>query len=128
MRTMMNQELAATWLDRYGRAWEQADPDSAASLFSEGARYFDTPFSTPFCGRNGVRSYWTNATRSQLDIRFEYSIIHVQGRRVVAQWHASYRKSDRLIQLDGIFVLSFGKSDQCSELREWWHRIDAPVS
>ena len=45
--------FADTWLNRYGQAWEQADPAQAAELFAEDCRYFETPYSEPAVGRSG---------------------------------------------------------------------------
>lgn len=35
------------WLDRYGRAWVEGDPDAAARLFSDTAAYHEVPFEAP---------------------------------------------------------------------------------
>ena len=58
----MNRNRLETWLRAYGRAWETLDPDAAASLFTEDARYYETPWGAPALGRTGVRAYWADAS------------------------------------------------------------------
>jgi hypothetical protein len=43
------------WLERYRTAWEQADPDAAAALFTEDAVHRSSPFREPHLGQDGVR-------------------------------------------------------------------------
>ena len=46
------------WAERYARAWEAADAEAAAALFTEDATYRADPFGDPYQGREGVRRYW----------------------------------------------------------------------
>lgn len=112
-----------TWLRAYGQAWERTDPAAAASLFTADARYFETPYAAPFEGQAGVRDYWARVTADQQDIDFQYSIIAVEGRTGIARWSSKFTNapSGAKVELDGVFVLEFGDSRHCAELREWWH-------
>lgn len=98
----------------------------AAGLFSEDARYYETPFLAPAEGRDGVRSYWKNATRNQSDITFSYEIVSVSGHQGIARWWAGFRRvpSGVMVSLDGVFLLEFTNEGLCCELREWWHKAD----
>lgn len=119
----MNETELQSWLERYGRAWERRDPDAAAALFSRDAVYYETPFVAPAQGRDGVRAYWTHATRNQTDISFSHEMLSVTRYRGIARWRARYtrRSSGVSASLDGIFVLEFDDDGLCRELREWWH-------
>ncbi len=112
------------WLEAYGRAWESRNPEAAAALFTEDARYYETPFGEPAVGRDGVRTYWTAATAKQRDVHFSYEIFLVQEESGVARWWAEYSRhpEGRGAKLDGVFVLQFNGKGLCRELREWWHR------
>jgi uncharacterized protein (TIGR02246 family) len=123
----VNESEFRLWLERYGQAWKNRDPEAAAALFSEDARYYEIPFQAPAQGRDGVRQYWTGATRSQADITFSYDIVSVSGSRGIARWRATFRRvpSEVRVRLDGIFLLEFNNEGLCCELREWWHRAES---
>jgi nuclear transport factor 2 (NTF2) superfamily protein len=120
----MKKTVLERWLEAYGRAWESRDPDAAALLFAEDARYHETPFSEPALGRDGVRAYWAAATASQREVEFSFEILAVEGSRGIARWSASFlwRAGGARGQLDGVFVLDFNADGLCEELREWWHK------
>jgi ketosteroid isomerase-like protein len=114
---------AEDWLHRYGQAWERADPAAAAQLFTEDCNYFETPYSEPARGRDGVQAYWTAVPDSQADVTFQFGLLAVKSETVIAHWSASFTRvaSGVRVELDGVFVLTFDASGLCSELREWWH-------
>ncbi len=111
------------WLAAYGRAWESRDPEAACVLFTDDARYYETPFADPAVGRDGVRSYWTAATAEQHDVRFSYEVLFVGEGSGVARWWAEFSpdSKNRSGKLDGVFLLQFDGEGLCRELREWWH-------
>ena len=119
----MHRSKLEGWLGRYGRAWESRDPEAAAALFEETAEYFETPFESPFRGRDEIRRYWRGATDSQRDISFSHEILSVAASTGVARWRAEFSRiqTGQRVRLDGVFVLTFNKAGLCSVLREWWH-------
>ncbi len=74
-------------------------------------------------GRAGIEEYWRGVTADQRDVQFESQVIAVNGNTGVAHWSAKFRlqSSGATIELDGVFVLEFNESGECSLLREWWH-------
>lgn len=96
-------------------------PDGAAALFSEDALYFETPFSAPHEGRGGIGAYWAEVTSTQSNVRFTSKVLHAEGDVALSHWQSRYPRDDRVVQLDGIFVLRFKDDLHCLELREWWH-------
>ena len=112
------------WLDAYGRAWEQMDPDAAAALFADDATYQETPFDQPMRGREAIREYWRGVPEAQRDIRFEHEVLAADGDRGIAWWRARFLRvpTSADVTLDGIFVLAFDEDGRCSSLREWWVR------
>ena len=101
----------------------QIDPEAVVALFSEDARYYETPFLPPARGHDGVRDYWANATRKQSDVSFSYEVVSLFGDRGIARWWAEFTRvsSGTRAALDGIFLLEFDNEGLCRELREWWH-------
>ena len=74
-QTLTSAKLTA-WLESYGAAWETRDPDKAAALFTENARYHEMPWRT-----NGAirppRSVWicpANPRRSNGRNLFHYCL------------------------------------------------------
>jgi hypothetical protein len=43
----MDEAELGSWLEAYGRAWKERDPDAAPRLFAEDASYRETPFDAP---------------------------------------------------------------------------------
>lgn len=113
----------AAWLGRYGAAWETRDPDAAASLFTAGATYQETPFDAPMLGHAGIREYWARVTAEQRDVAFQAKPLAVSGGTGIAEWKATFRlaSSGATIDLDGVFLLAFDDAGLCTSLREWWH-------
>jgi ketosteroid isomerase-like protein len=122
-------DIAEHWLQRYGAAWEGADPAAAAELFTEDCQYFETPFSPPACGREGVLHYWSAVPEGQTDVSFRFHLLAVQSSTVIAHWTASFtrRASGSRVALDGVFALEFDDRGLCRTLREWWHREESPL-
>ena len=112
-----------TWLKKYGAAWQSRDPAAAAALFSADASYHEMPFDPVKQGRAAIQDYWRTVTADQREIRFESKIIAVNGNTGVAHWKATFKlqSTGATIALDGVFVLEFSESGECSSLREWWH-------
>ena len=49
------------WVTSYARAWETANEELIASLFTEDASYRSSPFREPFNGHAEIRAYWLAA-------------------------------------------------------------------
>lgn len=116
-----------TWLADYKRAWEERDANRAAVLFTENARYYETPFDAPKAGRSGIREYWATVTADQRSVVFKSEIVAVNAHNGLARWSASLTSaaSGARVELDGMFFLTF-TDGLCSELREWWHVRSTP--
>jgi hypothetical protein len=126
----VSRATAESWLTTYGQAWEGGDPGLAARLFTDDCRYFETPFSDPAMGRDGVLKYWQAVPEGQTDVAFHFQVLATQGQTAIAHWSASFTRlaTGTRVHLDGVFLLEFAASGLCSTLREWWHREEAPRS
>lgn len=112
------------WLEAYGRAWTQRDPQAAAALYTENATYQVTPFSEPLQGRSAILDYWKHVAETQRDIEFTYENLAITQDAGIARWRASFQIVPQNIatQLDGIFWIALDSSGRCISLREWWHK------
>ena len=123
----MKEQDVQEWLDKYGRAWINGDPDQVVTLFSETATYRETPFDEPMNGRREIREYWQkNAADAQEDVEFTSQVWAVKNDTAVAGWQARFteKASGIRVDLDGTFRLVFSDEPgalQCTVLEEWWH-------
>jgi SnoaL-like domain len=122
----MDKDLVAfkSWLDAYGQAWENRNPEAAAALFNESGTYQVTPFLEPMRGRKAIFEYWSEVARTEKDIRFGYEILVVKDELNIARWSASFVRVPPGLQtkLDGIFLISLDEEGRCKSLQEWWHK------
>lgn len=120
----MNRDDFKAWLDAYGRAWSNRDPQAVADLFTEDAVYLETPYQDPIRGRAGVVRYWEHLPRTQEDIRFRHEVLSFAGDTGLAHWWASFARipSGKRVHLDGVLVATFATAGKCRLFREWWHK------
>jgi hypothetical protein len=113
------------WLEAYKQAWEGTDPEAAADLFTADANYYETPFEAPARGREGIRRYWSDATRYQEGVEFYYYVLATTENIGIAHWHTEFTRltSNSAIELDGIFLVKLDADGRCTEFSEWWHKI-----
>ncbi len=113
-----------TWLEAYGRAWRDRNPQAAADLFTEDGTYQVTPFLEPMRGRPAILEYWSQVARTEEDIQFGYEVLAVTPEFGIARWWASFVRVPPGLRtkLDGIFLISLDADGHCRSLREWWHK------
>jgi ketosteroid isomerase-like protein len=121
----MDRTTFENWLDAYKRVWEDRDPEAAADLFTADANYFETPFEAPARGREGIRDYWSDATRYQEGVEFSYEVLATTENTGIAHWHTEFTRlaSNSTVELDGIFLVELDADGKCTGFREWWHKI-----
>jgi ketosteroid isomerase-like protein len=109
------------WIAGYGSAWERADADAAASLFTEDALYRSSPFRPPSVGHDGIREYWQQATATQSGVRVRFGEPIASGDKLAVEWWTTMRSDGADVTLPGCLVLRFAPDGRCEELREYWH-------
>jgi hypothetical protein len=109
------------WVDAYGRAWNDADADAAAALFTEEAEYRSSPFREPAVGSDGIRAYWERATSSQEEVDVRMGTPIVAGNVAAVEWWTTMRDDGEWITLPGCLLLRFAPDGRCEALREYWH-------
>lgn len=113
-----------SWLEEYGRAWRDKNPQAAADLYTDDGTYQVTPFVKSMRGRPAIFEYWSEVARTEDNIQFGYEVLAVTPEAGIAQWWASFVIVPQGLQtkLDGIFLISLDASGRCRSLREWWHK------
>lgn len=115
----------ARWLQHYGRAWEQGDPDAIVKLFTETAAYHERPFAEPLIGHAAIHRYWSDGARdAQVGVRFCATLLGLADATGLAHWRASFtrRANGAWVDLDGVLSARLAADGRCCEFREWWHR------
>ncbi len=123
--TELNFDSFITWLAAYGDAWQNGDADAVITLFSNDAKYYETPFDEPMVATQAIYNYWREgAAESQTDVRFTYQALAVVENIGLAQWQATFTRlpSSNRVELDGFLTAEFTPLSQCTIFREWWHR------
>ena len=109
------------WAALYARAWEEADAEAAAALFTEDATYLSDPFSEPHLGRDGIRRYWSEVTATQAQVEVRIGRTLTDGRRALVEWWTQMDSDGTPVTLPGALLLDFDESGLCRALREYWN-------
>lgn len=109
------------WIERYRRAWEDADDQGLGELFTDDAVYRSHPFRESFRGREAIRAYWREATGSQSHVDVAFGAPIAQPPRVAVEWWMQTESDGAPLTLPGVLILRFNQSGLCEELREYWH-------
>ena len=120
----MKSSAFKSWLEAYGHAWRDRNPQAAADLFAEDGSYQVTPFVAPMRGRSAILEYWSKVAQTERDIQFGYEVLAVTPDVGIARWWASFIRVPPGLQtkLDGIFLITLDGDGRCRLLREWWHK------
>ena len=62
----LTREQFQQWMETYGRASAENDPQASASLFAQNAVYYETPFAEPMVGRESIYEYWNKGDRKSV--------------------------------------------------------------
>jgi len=111
------------WLETYGRASAENDPQVSANLFAENATYYETPFAEPMTGRDAIFQYWKKGAQDLKDKESSFEILSVNGNTGIARWQSKFTviESSKRLALDCLFVVEFEDDGLCQTFREWWH-------
>lgn len=111
------------WLETYGKASQENDPQTSAALFAPDAAYYVSPFEDPMVGRDAIYQYWDRGARNLKDKTSSFEILAVNGQLGIARWQSKFTvtESGKQFALDCLFVAAFDENGKCCEFREWWH-------
>ena len=112
------------WIAGYARAWETADEDLIASLFTEDASYRSSPFREPYVGHDEIRAYWRRGAGTQIGTRVRMGRPFGSGERVAVEWWATLADESEEVTLPGCLLLRLAADGRCSDLREYWNVED----
>lgn len=120
---MLTLNAFKNWMEMYGKASVENDPQASADLFSLNARYYETPLAEPLIGREAIYRYWVKGAQTLKDKTSSYEILAMKDNLGIARWQANFTviESGKHHSLDCIFLVEFDENEKCSIFREWWH-------
>ena len=104
------------WAERYARAWEEADDDAVAALFTEDATYYTAPFRKPWTGRQAIVDSWLKRKDEQGGWQFRYEVIAVAGRLGFVRGWTVYPD----VRYSNLWVIRLADGGRSEEFTEWW--------
>jgi ketosteroid isomerase-like protein len=117
----MTVDRVREWAEAYRTAWEAADSDAAAALFSEDATYRSEIYQEPHRGRSGVFDYWSGVTAAQSDVSVVMGNPFVDGDRAVVEFWTKMSVNGDPVTVAGALMLDFDDQGLCTALREYWN-------
>ena len=111
------------WMETYGRASAENDPQASTNLFAQNAVYYETPFAEPMVGRESIYEYWNKGAQALKDKKSTFEILSAQDQHGIARWQSQFTviESNKRLALDCLFVIEFNDEGLCQTFREWWH-------
>lgn len=120
---MVTVQRVERWAEEYRQAWEQADPEAAASLFTETARYTSLIFEDAHVGREGIERYWAEVTAEQSSVSVRMGTPVVSGDKAIVEFWTTMSVGGSPMSLAGCLILEF-EDGMCRSLREYWNIAD----
>jgi ketosteroid isomerase-like protein len=109
------------WAERYARAWQAADAEAAAALFTEDATYRADPFREPYRGREEIRGYWREVTATQANVEVAIGRTMAAGERALVEWWTQMDSDGTPVTLPGALLIDLDENGLCRALREYWN-------
>jgi hypothetical protein len=124
----LTREHFQQWMETYGRASAENDPQASANLFAQDACYYETPFDAPMVGRAAIYEYWNKGAQTLKDKISCHEILAVKENLGIARWQSRFTviESGKRLVLDCLFVVEFNEEGLCQTFREWWHIREHP--
>lgn len=116
-------EIFNKWMETYGKASRENDPQASANLFTQDAQYYESPFNEPLIGREYIYQYWSKGARKLKEKEAAYEILAIRDNLGIARWRSEFTvtESGKRFALDCVFVVEFNEDGLCQTFREWWH-------
>jgi hypothetical protein len=116
---MLNSADVQDWVDAYEEAWRTPGADKLRTLFTEDARYLQSPYAEPIVGIDAISTMW-DASRDSSDEIFtmQSEVVAVDGSTAVVRALVLY--GNPVIQeYSDLWVIRFDDSGRCTFFEEW---------
>ena len=115
---------AQHWADTWQRAWAASDVESIVVLYSDKVVFSSEPFREPYVGRDGVRTYVTQAFGGEEEAAPYFGRPVEDADRAAVPWWTSLREDGRDATLAGISLLRFDDGGLVVQQWDAWNVLD----
>ncbi len=115
------------WVERYEQAWRDRDADAVPRLFTDDARYLQSPYEPPHVGLDAITAFWREEDDDGEVFTMTAEPVAVDGHHAVVR--AEVRYGDPLRQeYRDLWVLHFADDGRVEHFEEWAYWPDKPFS
>jgi len=122
-------DVVDKWITAYRAAWESNDPGDIGALFTDGALYYNEPFSEPARGRDAIVARWLERQDDPGTTTFTWKLLSEVDGLAFVQGETDYG----VAKYSNLWVIRFAPSSQsaspeATEFTEWWMDQSKPSS
>lgn len=114
-------DTARRWAETWQRCWEAGEVEPIVELYADDAHFDGHPFRDAYHGREGVRTYVTDAFGDESEVRAWFGEPIATGDRAAVQWWAALREAGEEVTLVGTSLLRFDGAGLVTEQHDTWH-------
>lgn len=113
----MDRDDVMRWVDGYERAWRDGDLEAIERLFTEDARYRQSPYEESHVGHAGIKAFWLDDEDGEV-FTMTAEPVAVDGRHAVVRVEVRYGDPVRQEYRD-LWVLRFADDGRVEDFEEW---------
>ena len=122
-------EVVNKWMAGYRTAWESNDPGDIGALFTDGALYYNEPFTEPARGRDAIVARWIERKDEPGTTTFTWKLLSEVHGLAFVQGETDYGSA----KYSNLWVIRFAPSSEsakteATEFTEWWMDQSNPSS
>lgn len=107
---------------RFGKAWENLNPDEAMAQFSkEDLTYYESVFSQPLTSWEDVHRLWDIIPANQKNVKFKYEILITSENHSIIHWKVErfFVPINAMQKIDGVFEIKLDDRGLCIYFKQW---------
>ena len=124
----IGREMAAAFVDAYGRTWERWDVSGFVDLFIDEVVYVAHATEETVVGRTALESYLRKEAAEQGEVSVRMGNPVIEGDRVAAEFWVTATSGSRAATIAGCLVARLAPDGRCAFFREYWFDVDGHTS
>ena len=117
----MTKKDFSIWVEKFGKAWSDLDPEGALAMLSRDVEYYESPFSDSCKSWDEVKKLWEVIPHNQKDVTFKHDVIMVEGDLGLIHWRVTRTivPADKYQEFDGVFLVRLNQEGLCTMFKQW---------